>query len=71
MNGRIAIPIHPFIESQPTLDGQVLIKFATLPANESLHDRIERQRDAMVCAANWLRMGASGRALEVLEDNLH
>ena len=62
-----------FADTPSTLDGHVLIKHATLPLSEhaeTLPQRVHRQQDAMVCACDWLRQNAPGRALEVLEANL-
>lgn len=60
--------LHPIFQTQPGVP--VLIKYHTLPNTQQQERRIEQLQDAIRCAAEWLRQGASGRALEVLEDNL-
>lgn len=49
----------------PTEDGRV--KITVLPDYQR---RIEQLEDAVRCAADWLRMGAPGLALDVLEANM-
>lgn len=66
MNAKIYV--HPIFAGEPS--EPVLIKHHQLPDTETLRSRIERQQVAMVCACDWLRQGAPGRALEVLEANL-
>lgn len=37
---------------------------------KAAEERVQDKHDAMRCACDWLRMGAPGKALEVLEANL-
>lgn len=62
-----------------SFDGPVSIKFAAIPALTedywerraiTSESRLETAHDAVRCAADWLRMQAPGRALEVLENNM-
>lgn len=62
-----------------TTDGPVPIRFAPLPPLSDdywerrahhAEERLQTTHDAIRCAADWLRMQAPGRALEVLESNL-
>lgn len=62
-----------------TTDGPVPIRFAPLPPltddywerrAHHAEERLQTANDAIRCAADWLRMQAPGRALEVLEAQL-
>jgi hypothetical protein len=57
----------------PTDDGLVLLSMGHIPALDPLPAalaRLNQAQDAMRCAADYLRLGAPGKALEVLELNL-
>lgn len=61
--------LQPFFPPS-TEDGEVVIHHRVSQDQEDLRQRIERLREAMTCACDCLKIGATKTALEVLELNL-